>query len=77
MYFITLKLLKLVLVSLIQKRLRYPNPVENYPDRQIQMLWVSLTLLNCACGWESAGAILPTNSGIRRQKLQKVYCRKH
>lgn len=51
----------------------YPNPVENYPDRQIQMLWVSLSLLKCASGWQLAGPILPINPGIRLQILQKLY----
>lgn len=64
-------------MSLILKMLNYPNPVENYPDRHIQMLWVSLSLLKCASGWQSAGSILPINLGITLQILQKLYCGKH
>lgn len=49
-------------MSLILKVFNYSNPVENYPDRQIQMLWVSLSFLKYASGWQSAGAILLINS---------------
>lgn len=49
-------------MSLILKVFNYSNPVENYPDRQIQMLWVSLSFLKSASGWQSAGAILLINS---------------
>lgn len=49
-------------MSLILKVFNYSNPVENYPDRQIQMLWVSLSFLKYASGWQSAGTILLINS---------------
>lgn len=49
-------------MSLILKVFNYSNPVENYPDRQIQMLWVSLSFLKYASGWQPAGAILLTDS---------------
>lgn len=62
-------MVKLALMSLILKMFNYPNPVENYPDRQIQMLWVSLSLLKCASGWQSEGPILPINKTSNIAKI--------
>lgn len=39
-------------MSLILKVFNYPNPFENYPDRQIQTLGVSLSFLKYASSWQ-------------------------